>query len=318
MKIIKKFKKWHILIGLAIFAYIVIYKINLSKVIKILSQANFLLVGLAILLSFTMILIQTYRWNYIKKVQNIKYQLKDSFLIYATGQLFSKSTPGQVGDLIKVFYLKKDGYSTGKSLVSVILDRLADVSFLLIIGYLSMYFFGRFFLNYFIGLTIAIIIGSIFFLIFKRKKLYHLIFNKIVKFLIPVKYQKSWHLNYQDFVNNLKIYKLKNYLIIYFITIISWLVYYFTMFLLAKSIGLNEIPFIFIAMSITLATLSTLIPISVFGLGTRDGVLLLLFSFFNVSPEKTIGFSTLYLVLLIVGALIGLICWLKKPLKLRS
>lgn len=318
MKITKKFKKWHILIGIAIFVYIIIYKIDLLEVFEILKQTNLLFVGLAMFFAFIMILAHVYRWNYLKKIQNINYQFKDSFLIYNAGFFFSTITPGHIGDLIRVFYLKKDGYSVGKSFVSIFLDRLADVSFLLIVGYLSMYFFARFFWQYIIVITVIILIGLLVFFLFQRKKFLKILSKKILYFLIPQKYKKSWHLNYQDFIDDIKIYKLKNYFVLYSITIFNWFIYYSSMFLLAKSIGLDNIPFIFLAMSVTIAALATLIPISILGLGTRDATLLLLFSFFNISPEKTIAFSTLYLLIILMAALLGLICWLKKPLKLKA
>ncbi len=49
-------------------------------------------------------------------------------------------TPGRVGEASRVFYLKKE-HSVGKSFVSIILDRLADIVFLLLFGYFSMFLF---------------------------------------------------------------------------------------------------------------------------------------------------------------------------------
>src|SRR3989344_3783842 len=314
----KIFSRWYIIIGFLIFFYIVFYKIDVSKVLETLSKTNPYLVGLVILLVFSMSLVQPARWNYLKKVQNINYRLKDSFLIYNAGFFFSAITPGHLGDLIKIFYLKKDGHSVGKSLVSVLLDRASDILFLLLVGYVSMYFFAQFFLKYIITITIVGLSVLLFIFIFQRKKFLKIAFQKIILSIIPVKYQKSWHLNYHDFVISIAIYKFKNYFILSLVTIFNWFIYYLSVFLLAKSIGLDNIPFIFLAMSITLATLATLIPISIFGLGTRDASLLFFFSFFGVSPEQTISFSTLYLLMLLITASIGFICWLKKPLRFRS
>lgn len=94
----------------------------------------------------------------------------------------------------------------------------------------------------------------------------------------------------------------------------SWLVYYYQMAILAKSVGLH-LPFLFLAVSVTIAGLVTMIPISYLGIGTRDIILIGLFSFFNISQETTIVFSGLILSTYVVMAILGFACWLKKPLK---
>jgi len=318
MTFLKKFlKHWYVLIGFLVFLYIIFYQIDISKTIKILSSANLYLIFLAILINLATTFILAKRWNYLKSVQNIKYKFKDSFLLYNIGFFFSTVTPGHLGDLIKVVYLKKDGYSVGKSLVSIILDRFADISFLLLIGYIGMCFFAKFFLKYIIILTILISLIILLLFLFNKKEFPKIVVKRILKFIIPDRYQESWRLNYQDFINDIKTYRFKNYLILYSVTLAIWIINYTSVFLLAKSVGITNIPFLYLAMSITIATLATLIPISILGLGTRDAILLFLFSLFNIGPEKTISFSALYLLLLLVAALVGFICWLKKPLKFK-
>lgn len=318
MDFLKKIlKRWYILIGLLVFFYIIFYQIEPKKVFRALAGANPYLVLGAIIVSLSMSFIQPARWNYLKRNQEIKYQYKDSFLIYNSSFFFSAITPGHLGDLIKVAYLKKDGYSVGKSLVSVVLDRFADVSFLFLIGYLSMFFFAKFFIKYIITLSFLILFVLFLLYLFNRKELPKIIVKKILKFIIPTKYQKSWHLSYQDFISGLKTYSFENYLYLSLITIANWLLYYLAFFLMAKSINI-DVPFVFLSMSITIATLATLIPISIAGLGTREAVLLLLLSLFNVSPEKIIGLSVLYLLLLLITVTLGFIAWLKKPLKIKG
>jgi uncharacterized membrane protein YbhN (UPF0104 family) len=85
---------------------------------------------------------------------------------------------------------------------------------------------------------------------------------------------------------------------------------------LAKGIGL-KVPFIYFAVSVTIAGLLTLIPVSFYGIGTRDAALLLLFAPFLIPKEQVIVFSSLILAITLLTALIGLACWLIKPLRIR-
>ena len=124
-------KKYSFLLGLVLFI-IILSKSNLSGIFQNIKNINPFYLILASLVSFPMLFNKALCWNYIKRQQGIKYNLKNSFLMYCSGLYIGILTPGRLGEIAKALYLKKDGYSTGKSLVSAILDRLTDFVFLLI------------------------------------------------------------------------------------------------------------------------------------------------------------------------------------------
>ncbi|MFH2013664.1 MAG: lysylphosphatidylglycerol synthase transmembrane domain-containing protein, partial [Patescibacteria group bacterium] len=306
-------KKYSFIIGLIIFA-IILSKTNLEGIFQNIKNINPLYLILAMLMTIPTLFNKALCWNYIKRKQGIKYNLKDSFLMYCSGIYIGLITPGRIGEITKAIYLKKDGHSMGKSLVSVILDRLIDFIFLFIFLFLGSLFFLTIFQKQILIFIFGIIITVILFVIFLKIGLIKWFSNKVFKIFIPKKYQKSWQINFQDFINDLKIYKLKHYLIIFIITIFSWIFYYLQMYILAKGLGIN-IPFLYLMISITIAGLITLIPISISGIGTRDATLILLFAPFLIAKEQIIAYSALILLMVVWAALIGLICWLIKPIK---
>jgi uncharacterized protein (TIRG00374 family) len=89
------------------------------------------------------------------------------------------------------------------------------------------------------------------------------------------------------------------------------------MFLFAKSLNIN-IPIVYLAISVTLAGIVSMLPISYLGLGTRDAILVAIFAQFNITKEVTIVFSTLILSTYIIMAGAGLIAWQINPLKLHK
>ncbi len=95
----------------------------------------------AIIIVFPMLLNKAWCWNYIKRAQGIKYSLWNSFLMYCSGMYIGILTPGRIGEVVKIFYLKKDGYSIGKSLVGAVLDRLTDFIFLAAFAFLGSLFY---------------------------------------------------------------------------------------------------------------------------------------------------------------------------------
>ena len=308
-------KKYSYILGLIIFA-ILLSRTNLGEIFQNIKNIKLAYLIFALVLTIPMFLNKSLCWNYIKKQQGIKYSLKDSFLMYCSGLYIGLLTPGRMGEIAKALYLKKDGYSMGKSLVSAILDRLTDFAFLLLFLFFGSLFFLTIFQKQILIFVFGIIIGVILFVIFLKIGLIRWLLNRTFKIFIPSKYRNSWKLNFQDFINDLKIYNLKNYLIIFLITTFSWVFYYLQMYILAKGLSLN-VPFLYLAIAVTVAGFITLIPISISGIGTRDASLILLLSPFLIPKEQIIVFSTMMLAMLLFAALIGLICWFIKPLKIK-
>jgi len=314
MKISNYLKKYSFLIGIILFI-IILSRTNLGDIFNNIKNIKLEYLLLAMFLSLPMLFNKTLCWNYIKRKQGIKYNIKDSFLMYCSGLYIGILTPGRAGEIAKALYLKKDGYSMGKSLVSTVMDRLSDFAFLLLFLFIGSLFLLTILQEQILILILGIILAIIVFLVTLKIGLIKWFINKLFNKLIPKKYQKSWKLNFQDFINDLKNYKLKHYLIIFSITTFSWIFYYIQMYVLATGLGIN-IPILYLAISVTVAGLITLIPISISGIGTRDASLLALLAPFAIATEQIIVFSALILLMSLFTALIGLICWLIKPIRL--
>jgi len=309
----KIFRKYYFLIGLILFA-IILSRMNLGEIFQNISNIKPIYLIAAVLLLFPSLIVKTLCWNYIMRQQEIRYSLKDSFLMCCSGLYIGILTPGRMGELAKVLYLKKDGHSMGRSLVSVILDRLSDFAFLLVFIFFSCLFFLNIIYRQILISTIVILTSLILLFILFKIGLIKLAIKKIFDIFIPQEYQKSWKINFQDFINGIKIYKFKDYLIIFIISAFSWLFYYIQMYILSRGLNIN-LSFLYFAVALTVTGFITLIPVSISGIGTRDAALLLFFSPFLIAKEKIIAFSALVLLITIIAALVGLICWLIKPIK---
>ena len=309
-------KKYSFLIGFLLLIF-VIYQLDLKTLYLSFQKINYRLLIPAILLIIPITFIKAWRWNYLKKLQNINYKLSDSFLIYSVGAAIGSLTPGRLGEISKIGYLKNDGYSIGKSLVSVIMDRLLDLFFLIIFGYFSVIFLFGFFEK--ITFIFSIIILTIIILVFIAKKQFvRQLIKKIFSILIPLKYQESWQMNFKDFLDGVKIYNKKNYFYFFFITFLAWLVYYCQIYLFARSIDLDRVPFLYLAMAVTIAGFITLLPISFSGIGTREATLAILLAPLMVSIESTVLLSELILLDFFIIGVIGVFCWIIKPIPLTK
>jgi len=313
--IILYLKKYSYFLGIFLFI-IILAKTDIDSVLVNIKNVKFFYLTFAALLSFPILLVKSYCWNYLKKRQNINYNLKDSFLMYGVGLYLGSVTPGRVGEISRALYLKKDGHSFGKSVVGLIIDRLSDVIFLLIFLFFgSLFFFNSFLQQIFIFIAVITFLIFLFFICLKSNIAKPLL-GKLFYFFIPDKYQKSWKLNFQDFINDIKVYKLRNYLIVLFLTAVSWFFSYIQIFIIAKSVGIINVPFLYLSVIFTIISFINLIPISILGIGTREAALIFFLSSFFILKEQIIVFSSLILVMYLFNALIGLICWLIKPISI--
>ncbi len=306
-------KKYSYLLGIFLFI-IILTQINLTVILTDIKNVKLSYLFLALLFSFPVLLAKSFCWNYLKKKQGINYTQKDSFLMYGSGLYIGSVTPGKIGEISRIIYLKKDGHSFGKSLVSLILDKISDFVFLLIFLFFCLPFFldliNKQILIFLVTITFLIIL--IFGLL--KSKLSQTLFKKLFYFFIPIKYQKSWKVNFQDFIKDIKIYSFKNYLIIFLITAFSWLFYYIQMYIVAQSANITNIPLLDLSIILTIVGLIALIPISIAGIGTRDAALIFFLTPFLIPKEQIIVFSSLMLLIYLFHTFIGLICWLKKPI----
>ena len=310
-------KKYSYLFGIFLFI-IILTKTDFKDILTNIKNVKLFYLSFALLFSFPVIMTKSYCWNYLKKRQNIYYSQKDSFLMYGSGMYIGSVTPGRIGEISRILYLTKDGYSLGKSLVSLILDRISDFVFLFIF-----LFFGLFFSLDLINNQILIFLTTAIFLIILlfislRLNQTKFVFKKLFYFLIPNKYKKSLKVNFQDFVKDIKIYDFKNYLIILLITAFSWSFYYVQMYIVARSANITNVPLLHLSIILTIIGFINLIPISISGIGTRDAALIFFLTPFMIAKEQIIIFSSLILLMYIFHALIGFVCWLIKPIKFKK
>ena len=304
-------------IGLILFV-IILSKLNLTKIIALLSNINPFYLVPALLLFIPLLIIKAMRWQLLMKAQNINYPLKDSAIMYAAAMYIGALTPGKIGDFIKIFYLKEDGHPFGKAFATVLLDRLFDITSLFFLGYAGMLLFITLFERAILILS-CIFAGTILLIIFflYKKDFSVGIFEYISSHFIPEKYRENAKIGFSDLYNGIKTLNTNQFVLATFITFFGWAIYFITMYLLALSIDIT-IPFLYLATCVSISVVITLIPISISGIGTRDATLIILFSYLGLSKESAIAFSMMILIMFAFNGAIGLVAWLKKPISINN
>jgi len=309
-------KKIMPLIGIIILIYLLSI-VDFKTIIEIFSNIP-PLYGFLCLFSVLPIIISTnIQWQIILKKQKINvsflYSLKNIFIGYFYGFI----TPGGFGAYIKALYLKNESNQPLPKCVSnIITFNTIDFLSLLVLGLIGGFFLSSRFPLIFITIIIVSIIVVSLFVFFLKKEKSQIVFKKIIKSNIFSVIKDRIEDPIETFYENLPTFK--DILIPFLLSIIGWIILFTELYLISLlfDIQVPYISFIFIvAVSYVVASL----PISIYGLGTREVTLITLFSIYSISSEKIISLSLFWFaVIWILPSIIGAIITFFESKKLKK
>jgi uncharacterized membrane protein YbhN (UPF0104 family) len=210
-----------------------------------------------------------------------------------------------VGTFAKVIYLKRDGYGLLQPILTIITDKYYDYLLPLIFGVASV-FLVWLKLDADVGLVIFSLATGLAFFPARRACLLlssGMIPNRLKALLFKKVGNIEEHLAH--------IYDTLNFRI-YVYSVAAFGLYFASIYFLAKGLHL-ELSFFQVVLIMTITSLIAFIPISFFGIGTRDAGLVAVFSFFGHSPEQAVALSMALLLLRIAVVFMGSLFWFIDP-----
>ncbi len=310
----KKAYVW--IIGLVIFGFILI-KVNIPDILAIFSEIQIFYIVFALLLIVPLVATKAYRWQYLLKIQDIDYSFRTTFLVYLAGTYLGIVTPGRAGELVRGFYLKNDkNISLSKAFSSVLVDRLFDLFMLIIMGCLGLLIFALP-KQQSLGILAVVLVLILGTGVLLSKKLTRRVIQFAYKRTALRRYREKMDESINDFYLGIEELKRTKLVIPLLITVFAYLIFYTQGYLIAKSLNI-PISFFYLVFCLSLVSLVALIPISIFGIGTRDATLIALFSTQGLAEETAVSLSLalLFVFYVSVGG-IGALAWLKRPVSLN-
>ncbi|NWJ47728.1 MAG: flippase-like domain-containing protein [Chloroflexi bacterium] len=304
-----RFWRWVVRIGGTALLVFFLTRLNLDplKIWDDLRQANLWLVVLSILLVFPFIALKAWRWNLILKDLSIKLGFKTAFRLYAVGLSAGSFTPGQAGDAIKAFYLRDMGYPLGRGLVSVVLDRLFDVAVLILLAASGLLFLGADFAGE-LPVLVLLLGGTLAGLVaLSLPAMRTRLLNIALRLLLARKASSNRTLQREEAEAEEKLRPV-NFAPVFGATLLASALALFRIWLLALALGMNLNPLQVVAVS-SLATVVSLIPVSVAGIGARDVALVAILDKLGYLHEKAISLSSFILLLNLVNLVAGYVIW---------
>jgi uncharacterized membrane protein YbhN (UPF0104 family) len=278
------------LVSLGLLSFL-LSQIDLSALLHALGSASLPYLALVLVTYLLSQLVSCLRWLFLARPLGFKLSFKEFLSFYFIGMFFNLFAPSTVGgDIGRVFYLARGGMenkergATAYALVSVVADRAIGLAVLIWIGAVALAIFPMYSLPPIIRvITYAIALG--FLLCWVSVPL-------IKRFLRYVGHPLMENLRL-----GLEVYWSRQSVVQ---VVLSWALHI-------------DLPWSYAFILYPLVGLFSSLPISLNGIGLREGGYLFLLRQIDVSSEKAIAFGLLWFLIVALDSLIGgLVFVLKK------
>ena len=309
-------KKLLPVIGIVLLLYI-LWRFDIEKIFSVFSTINPFYAALCFLGIPLIFVIFNIQWQMILKRQNIPvsflYSLKNLFIGYFYGFI----TPGGLGAYLSAIYLKNESKTPLPKCVSnIITFNTIDYITIFILGAIGGLFLLGQYPYLFLLILLLLFSVSFIFIFYLRQKTSKNLFKKLLQTQIFQFIQQYVEDPIESFYDDLP--SLKSLTLPFLISFLSWFIFYTELYFIAQLFNIH-IPYITFLFMLAITSSIAIIPVSIYGLGTRDAILIALFSLYNIPPENSISFTLFWFTLfLITPSIIGAFITIVENKKLPS
>lgn len=278
-------------------------KADVNNVMTVLYSMNFMIFAASLVLYAIIQVVSAYRWSLFLPKAGINMPFSKTVSLYYIGMFFNIFLPTAIGgDIVKTYYLYKISGKGGNSLASVFLDRFSGFFALVLIASVSLIFGYDYVKDTSVPVFIIALalIFSLSCLVLWNENIHNIalaITSKIRFFTINEKIESVYQA--------LMLYK-DEPLILLRAVVLSFIIQGIgigTFFLMARGIGMG-VSIGYFYLFVPIAVTISMLPISLSGLGLRDGAFVYMFTKVGATAAQALGVS---LAVFAVTALLGLI-----------
>jgi glycosyltransferase 2 family protein len=293
--------------GLLVFFFT---RIHIERFFDTLAGADFSYVAIGLIVYLATQLVSALRWAILARPLGFDTRYKDFSLYYLIGMFFNLFAPSTVGgDVTRVYYLARDGEkdrkkgwatSTVPAAVSVFMDRAVGMAVLVWLGAAGLALFPYYAVPSAIrsltfAISLALVAGGLLAPLLRRilPDDGHPI---VVKLRLAIRaYHAHWGVIPQAVLLSLALHLVQAWIHV----------------LMGKALQIN-VPFSFCIILYPLVGTFAALPVSLNGIGLREGGYLFLLGLIGITAEKGIAFGLLLFLIVAVDSLIGGLLFLIK------
>jgi len=283
------------LIGIGVFVYI-LTRIDWTELFDILSSTQIYYVVLSILLIIPVIVVRTRKWEDIMNSLGAgSVPFWNLLAMYSKGLSLGLVTPGKLGEFYRARYLSEYlSIPLGKALWTVVVEKGIDFLSDAIVAVIGIIILSSVFgvESSLVGILVlsALIILAV--LLLTRKSITKWMFEFGMKLFLPQGMREKAEEMSRDFLQEIRLLSRGLYLRLFLYDVFGLTFVVVSHFFLALALSIS-ISFWYLYVVIILVNMLTVLPVSVFGLGVREGGYIFFFSLVGISIEQALAFSLL-------------------------
>lgn len=296
-------------IGIVVLIYI-LSQLDIPAVIAIFSSLNPWYCLLAVFSFIPILLLVNIEWQMILRRQGIHVSFIYSIKNILIGYFYGFITPGGLGGYLQTLYLKQECKEPlPKCASNIVTFHMVD--FLTLLGFAvagGILLIGNFPLL-FVILVIIFGFSVVLFFLFLNKRT-HPFFKRLLQTRLLRFIQRYFEDPLESFFE--EVLGFKDVVLPFIVSVMGWIVAFTELFFIAKLFQIN-VPYVYFICMIAMANIVALIPISIYGIGTREATLISLFSLFGVESERIVSLSLFWYVLVwVLPSLVGAIITVRE------
>ncbi len=291
-------------------------RIHIERFVETFTKADLSYVAVILIVYLVSQFVGVIRWMILARPLGFKTPLKVLVHYYLIGMFFNLFAPGTVGgDVSRIYYLARDGEqnvdkkwggATMHAAVSVFIDRVIGMAVLVWLGAIALLLFPQYAVPAAVrsvtyALAGAFILGGLLLPVLRRVLPAdgHPV---VVKLRVALRsYRAHWQAVPQAILLSF---------VVHFIQ--AWI-----HVLLGRAIQV-DIPYSFCLILYPLVGTFSALPVSLNGLGLREGGYLFLFQFIGIGSEKGVAFGLLLFIVVAMDSLIGGLLFFLQGSKLAA
>jgi uncharacterized protein (TIRG00374 family) len=304
----KKYINWLFKIFISgVLVWYIFSKINIGEVFDIINNIKLFHFLIAFIFFFVSVIIFSKRWQILLNHLGFNEKLNKLIKLNFISLFYAAFLPGGqlTGEGVKIYRITRNSDRKGELALSVLMDRLLGMVAFVILGFLGILlsnteilYKNNILIVFIIGFAVSIFILLLFnnkiaslfegltLKIFKHENKINLLIKKIIKLIFA--YKGAYQVLFLSLIYSI-VFQIFNTLIIY---------------MLAISLGLN-IAILDLLWIHSLVSLILIIPITIMGLGLREGGLIYLLSLVGIVSAEALSLSLLSFILILLGSLVG-------------
>ncbi|MCJ7572278.1 MAG: flippase-like domain-containing protein [Candidatus Thermoplasmatota archaeon] len=309
---LKKLSNFIPIIGIILFIYI-LTNIGVEKIASAFFLIPIHFYILATLPFILILILGSYKWKYICDKQKMDLGIIYLIKLYLINAFYVTIIPAGLGGYIKIFYIKKKSKA---SIEKCIINTLIDLTTGSVIGFFLALIGSIVIIKVSPGFFPVILIFFIFnltaFFVFMKKSGGRRFYKFFIRPLIPKKYKEKIDASFESLYEDIP--RIRDTILLFLFEITIWTIAALQVYIIAQAFSIN-IPFHMFLLIHSISVVAVVIlPISMGGLGVREGVfVVLLYSLYGIEPYISVVISLSgYIVKTLIPAVIGMILTIKK------